>query len=136
MSFHRASAFDITPGTAFEAFVAGTANPSIPQAMYRPRAAGPAHLTGLGAHVYMAPLRQQKLNLRGFGEDPGASLMNLGAPAIQQAAQIAINAMWPTLQAKLDEQFKGMKVLVMVTAGAAAAAAALSYLTWSKQSGY
>lgn len=132
MSYHRKSPFDLTPGTAYEAFDRNVSNPMIPQSAYRPRAAGPAHLTGLGAHVYMAPLRQQRFNLQGLGGDPIQDILALGQQPLNQAAGLVLNAMWPSLQAKMDETLRPLKIFMGVSAAAAITGAVFSFLNWNK----
>jgi len=139
MSYFRKNnnGFDITPGTAFEAFQAGTRSPMIPQAFYQPAAAGPRSLVGLGAHQYWAPLRGRKIPLRGMGDamsDALQTILATGQPAINQASGIVLNAMWPALQAKLDEQLKPIKYFMGATAVAASVAAIFAFLTWNKSS--
>jgi hypothetical protein len=133
MSYFRKSAFDITSGTAFEAYRAGSRNPMAPQAMYRPAAAGPANLTGLGAHMYGFSPRPKRLPVQGLGE-PIQDLLTLGQPALNQAAGLVVNAMWPTLQARMDEQLKPLKMFMGVTAAASLAAAVFGFLVWNKSS--
>lgn len=134
MSYFRKSAFDVTPGTAFEAFRAGTASPMLPQAMYRPQAAGPKFLAGLGEHQYWAPLRQRRLPLQGLG-DPLQDVLAAIDPSLRAGAGLVLNAMWPALQAKMDEQLRPLKIFMGITAVAAAAGAAFSFLVWNRQSG-
>lgn len=134
MSYFKKPAFDITPGTAIEAYVPGTRNPMAPQPMYRSAAAGPKTLAGLGAHFYAAPFRPRRVMLQGLGADPVQDLLTLGQPALNQAAGLVVNAMWPTLQARMDEQLKPLKVYMGVTAVAAIAGAAFGFLVWQKSS--
>lgn len=134
MSYLRVNPFDITPGTAFEAFRAGTRNPMIPQAHYRPSAAGPRMLAGtdgLGGHKYWSTDRPGPM-LQGMG-DALQELLAAGQPAINQASGLVLNAMWPSLQAKLDEQLRPIKIFIGVTAVAAVASASFSFLVWQKQ---
>ena len=133
MSYERKSAFDITPGTAYEAYEAGTRNPMLPQANYRPRAAGPQYLTGLGGHSYMAQLRQMRQPLRGMGDATIQDILNSATgAAAAQAAPIIFNAMWPAMKVKLDEQFKPLTTTMTVMAAAAVAGGVFSFLAWYK----
>lgn len=133
MSYHHKSAFDKTPGTAYEAFDMSVRNPMIPNAAgYRPRAAGPSHLTGLGAHMYMAPLRQQRFNLQGLGADPVETLLGAAQGPLNSAVGLVFNAMWPMLQSKLDASLKPMQMFMGVSAVASIAGAVFAFLNWNK----
>lgn len=131
MSFFEKSAFDVTPGTAYEAFWKGNRSPMLPQDYYRQRAAGPANLAGLGEHRYYAPLRQMRQPLQGFGE---SSPVELVQGLLSQGMNSAVDAMWPALQARMTPMFQPVQIGVYVCAIGAVAAAVFSFLVWNKQS--
>ena len=100
----------------------------IPQAMYRPRAAGPRHLSGLGSHHYFAPLRQMRLPLQGLG-DP---ITDLVGGTLDNALQIVITRSAPMIQAQVQPMIKPLEIMLGVGMIASIAAAAFSFLQWKK----
>ena len=130
MSYFKKSPFDVTPGTAFEAFQAGTRSPMLPQAYYNPAGAGPASLTGLGAHVYYAEQRTPRIPFRGLG-DPITDMLG---QATSQGAVMLVEAMWPPMQARLQEEFKPLKLALGAIAVASVASATFAFLAWRKGS--
>lgn len=127
MSYEKAHVLDKTPGLAFEAFIPGTNNPMIPQAMYRPRAAGPRSLIGFGSHSYYAPLRQMRLPLQGLGADPITDLLG---GTLDSALQMVIVRSAPFIQAQVKPMIQPLEILMGVTAFASVAAAAFAFLNW------
>jgi hypothetical protein len=71
--------------------------------------------------------------VHGLSGDPVQDLLTLGQPALNSAAGLVVNAMWPTLQARMDEQLNPLKVFMGVTAAASIAAAVLGFLVYNSQ---
>lgn len=128
MTFYSADPFTPSPGTAFKAFNAGDRNPMLPQDTYRPQAAGPAYLAGLGKHSYYAPLRQMRLPLRGFG-DPLSDLLGSGFDTALQT--VVVRAM-PIVHRELKPTIMPFQVMAGLTLALAGASAVFAFLTWNK----
>jgi len=126
MSFFTAAAFEPTPGTAYESFRNGVRSPMIPQDMYRPQAAGPRTLAGLGGHKYYAPLRQMRLPLQGMG-DP---LSDLLGGSLDKAIEAVIVRSMPIVQEQLKPTILPIQVMLATSVAFSAAAATFSLLNW------
>jgi hypothetical protein len=132
MSYERANVLDKTPGLAFEAFIPGTRNPMIPQAMYRPSAAGPRSLVGLeglGAHSYYAPLRQMRTPLQGLGADPITELLGT---SLDKALEMVILRSAPFIQTQVKPMIQPIQILMGITAFASVVGAGFAFLAWKK----
>ena len=99
----------------------------IPQAMYRPAAAGPAYLAGLGGHQYYAPLRQMRLPLQGLGSDP---LTDLFGGGLDKAIEAVIVRSMPIVHEQLKPTILPMQIMAVATLGLSAAAATMATLAW------
>lgn len=100
----------------------------LPQDTYRPQAAGPAYLAGLGKHSYYAPLRQMRLPLRGMG-DPLTDLLGGG---VDQAIEAVIVRSMPIVHREIKPTLMPLQVMAGLTLALAGASAAFSFLTWYK----
>lgn len=141
MSFFPVEPIDKTIGTAYEAFHYNVPSGMLPQQAYKPRAAGPATLTGVApmqglGRVYQYDLRSSPpANLRGFGDvdvlSPAVNYL-MQTAGVQQALASIVTIMWPQIQANMDESLKPIKYIAGATAAAAVGAAIFSYLIWEK----
>jgi len=129
--FYTHPAIQPTPGLAFEAFDRRYANPMIPQAAYRLRAAGPEFLSMDGVnHVYMQQERARNpQGLRGLGDD----ISSLLSGNVQGVIQSAIEASWPAIQVKLAAEMKPLKYMLGTILVISLAGATFSYLAFSKK---
>ena len=134
MSYFQKNPLDITPGIAYEAFNYLKGNPMIPQAAYRPEAAGPASLTGFGSHHYVAQLRQQKPPyFQGYGDvatDVATTITSVGGDALTGAINAVIDSAWPHMEAKIAVDLAPIKVTGTITAVAALTAAVFGALLY------
>ena len=126
MSFFTSKAISPTPGTAYEAFQNGVPSPMLPQDQYRPQAAGPAYLAGLGGHKYYAPLRQMRLPLQGMG-DPISDLLG---GSLDKVIETVIVRSMPIVHRELKPTLTPIQVMLGVTMVASTAAAVFAGLTW------
>lgn len=133
MSYVKTPAFQITPGHAFEAFVPGTRSPMLPQALYRPGAAGPRSLVGLDGHQYYAPLRQMRLPLRGLGEDLFAQMLTGAQPQINTAVAAVLNSAWPQIEARMQPTLRPIKIMLGLGLAASVVAAIFSVLSYKQR---
>ena len=129
MSFFTTAAFAPTPGTAYEAFTTER-SPMLPQNMYRPSAAGPAYLAGLGSHQYYAPLKQMRLPLQGLG-DPLTALLG---GSLDKAIEAVIIRSMPIVEKQMQPIILPLQIMSGVTLVAASAAAVFAFLAWRRNS--
>ena len=127
MSFFTTPPFAPTPGTAYEAFT-DQRSPMLPQNMYRPGAAGPAYLSGLGRHQYYAPLRQMRQPLRGFGD----TINDLLGTTLDKTIETVIIRSMPIVTTQIQPIIRPIQIMSGVTLGLTAVTAVFSFLNWYK----
>lgn len=126
--------FTPTTGTANEAFVQGVRSPMIPQDVYRPGAAGPAYLAGLGSPFsnrhYYAPLRQIRQPVHGVGD--ASSISDLLGSGMDKVIETVVVRSMPIVMQQVKPVIEPIQVMAVVTLALSAGAAVFGYLNWSK----
>jgi hypothetical protein len=132
MTYFSHPGIEPSPGLAYEAYKYDEHSPMFYHAPFKPQAAGPAFLSMDGVRSAWAAGPEVPSNLRGIGEDPTGLVSQFVEPELDRVVQGAIDRNWPTLEGKLNESLKSVKVILAGIAVVSGIAAAYSYMSYKK----